>query len=397
MNFAGLDWASREHAVCAVDEQGSICKRFTVTHDEKGLSSLVERLGEFSDLSIAIERPSGVIVDTLLEAGLRVVAVHPNIVKAARSRYRTAGKSDAGDAYVLADLLRTDGHRFAPLVPHSEDMKSLRMLVGLRRDLVRTRVGLANQLRALLDDVFPGAVCMFNDVDSAIALAFLRKFSCEAAVGKLSEKRLARFLQQQGYSGRRSAAELLTRVRGAARALVSERVSRAGSRAVLALVTVLEPLVAQITALTAEIERRLEELPDARIIRSFPGSGVVTTATILGKLGCDRQRFQTPERFAAVAGVTPVTEASGKHRGVKFRLACDHDLRDALTCLANHSRKRSAWATDMYTRARARGCDHPHAIRIVARAWARVLWRCWRDGAPYDPNRHGQATKLIAA
>lgn len=397
MNFAGLDWASREHAVCVVDERGSILKRFTVSHDEQGLRVLVERLAQFSDLSIAIERPSGVIVDTLLGAGLRVVAVHPNIVKAARSRYRTAGKSDAGDAYVLADLLRTDGHRFTALVPHSEDIKSLRMLVGLRKDLVRTRVGLTNQLRALLDDVFPGAVCIFGDVDSAISLAFLRNFSCEAAIAKLSEKRLARFLDQQGYSGRRPAGELLRRLHSAARAQVSESVSRAGGEAVVALVAVLEPLVAQIRALTADLERRLEALPDAGVICSFPGSGTVTAATILGKLGSDRHRFETAEQFAAVAGVTPVTDASGKHHGVKFRFACDHELRDALTCLANHSRKRSPWAAAMYTRARERGCDHPHAVRIVARAWARVIWRCWRDGVRYDPTRHGQAARLTAA
>lgn len=397
MRFAGLDWASQEHVVCVIDEQGSILKRFTVAHDEKGLTSLCKQLAEFSDLLIAIERPSGVIVDTLLEAELRLVAVHPNIVKAARSRYRTAGKSDAGDAYVLADLLRTDGHRFAPLVPHSEGIKSLRMIVGLRKDLVATRVGLANQLRALLGEVFPGAIGIFSDIDSPIALSFLRTFSCEAAAAKLSEKQLTRFLEKHAYSGRRSASQLLARLRKAPRAIVSDSVSQAAAGGVLALVAVLEPLVTQIAALTAQLDLCLEELPDAKIICSFPGSGRVTAAMILAKLGTDRHRFETPEQFAAVAGVTPLTEASGKHRGVKFRWACDHQLRDALTCLANHSRKRSPWAAAMYDRARERGCEHPHAIRILGRAWARVIWRCWRDGVTYDAARHGQAAKLIAA
>lgn len=397
MNFAGLDWASREHAVCVVDERGRVLKRFTVTHDEVGLAGLRDRLAQFGDLSIAIERPSGIVVDTLLDAGLRVVAVHPNIVKAARSRYHTAGKSDAGDAYVLADLLRTDGHRFAPLVPHSEEIKSLRMIVRLRKDLVRARVGLANQLRSLLNEVFPGGACMFTDIDSVIALAFLRAFPCEAAAAKLSEKRLARFLAEHAYSGRRPAAQLLTRLRRAPRAIISEDVSGAAAGGVLALVAVLEPLVMQIAALTADIDRRLDALPDAQIICSFPGSGRLTAAMVLAKLGSDRHRFETPEQFAALAGVTPVTNASGKHRGVSFRWACDHELRDALTCLANHSRKRSPWAADMYARARARGCDHPHAIRILGRAWARVIWRCWRDGVTYDPARHGRAATLLAA
>lgn len=397
MKFAGLDWASREHAVCVLDERGSVLKRFTVTHDEVGLVSLREELAQFTELKIAIERPSGIVVDTLLDARLRVVAVHPNIVKAARSRYRTAGKSDAGDAYILADLLRTDGHRFAPLVPHSEEIKSLRMIVRLRKDLVRARVGLANQLRSLLNEVFPAGAGMFTDIDSAIGLAFLRAFPCEAAAAKLNEKRLARFLTEHAYSGRRSATELLTRLRAAPHAIISDNLSEAVAGSVLALVTVLEPLVTQIAALTADIDRRLDALPDAQIICSFPGSGRVTAAMLLAKLGSDRHRFETPEQFAALAGVTPITNASGKHHGVSFRWACDHELRDALTCLANHSRKRSPWAADMYARARARGCDHPHAIRVLGRAWARVIWRCWQSRAAYDPARHGRAAKLLAA
>jgi transposase len=374
MHFAGLDWASQEHVVCVVDEQGSVQKRFTVRHNEEGLGSLRERLAEFGDLSIAIERPSGVVVDTLLGAGLRVVAVHPNIIKAGRSRYHTAGKSDAGDAYIFADMLRTDGHRFAPLVPHSEEIKSLRMLVRLRKDLVRTRVGLANQLRSLLDDVFPGAACIFSAVDCPISLAFLRAFPSESRAAKLNEKRLARFLSEHAYTGRRTAVELLARLHGAAQATVSDGLSQTAAQSVLAVVSVLEPIVDQIA-----------------------GSGRVTAAMVLAKLGSDRHRFETPEQFAALAGVAPVTRASGKHHGVGFRWACDHELRDALTCLADNSRKRSAWASDMYRRARNRGCDHPHAVRILARAWARVMWRCWRDGVTYDPARHGQAAKLVAA
>ncbi|HTJ25429.1 MAG TPA: IS110 family transposase [Candidatus Limnocylindria bacterium] len=397
MHFAGLDWASQEHVVCIIDERGSVLERFAAAHDQAGLDALCERLLRYDDLSISIERPSGLVVDTLLEAGLRVVAVHPNVVKAARSRYRTAGKSDAADAYVLADLLRTDGHRFAPLVPHSEEIKSLRLLVRLRKDLVHNRVGLANQLRALLHEVFPGAAGLFSDVDSAIALTFLRTFPSEAAGTKLTEKRLARFLTEQGYSGRRSAAELLARLRTAPRGIVSEDLCEASAAGVMSLVTVLEPIVAQISALTAKIDRRLDELPDAKIICSVPGSGRVTAAAIVAKLGSDRHRFKTPEQLAALAGVTPVTHSSGKHHAVRFRWACDHELREAFTCLADNSRKRSAWAASMYRRARDRGCDHPHAIRILARAWTRVIWRCWQDGVPYDPTKHGEAAKLLAA
>jgi transposase len=297
---------------------------------------------------------------------------------------------------LLADLLRTDGHRFKPLVPHAAEIKALRMLVRLRKDFVHTRVGLSNQLRATLDSIYPGGACIFADIASPIGLAFLKAFPSEVHAVKLTEKRLQRFLTEHGYCGRRSAAELLSRLQGAPRATISDDVAETGAVGVLAIVATLEPLVAQIAALSAKIEARLRELPDAQILQSFPGSGSVTAAMILAKLGSDRERFQTPEQFAALAGVTPVTYASGKHHAVAFRWACDHELREALTCLADNSRKRSAWAADMYRRARDRGCDHPHAVRILARAWARVIWKCWRERAVYDPALHGQAARFAA-
>lgn len=396
MYFVGLDWASRVHALCVVDERGSIIDRCEIEHTESGLKQLVARLKNLGDHPIAIERPEGVLVDTLLDAGLKVVAIHPNVVKAMRPRYRTAGKSDAGDAYLLADLLRTDGHRFKALVPHAAQIKALRIIVRLRKDFVHTKVSLSNQLRATLDALYPGAACIFADIASPIALAFLNAFPSEAHAAKLTEKRLQRFLTEHGYSGRRSTTDLLERLRNAPRAAISDDVAETAAVGILALVTTIEPLVAQIRSLTAKIEARLRELPDAQIVQSFPGSGSVTAAMVLAKLGSDRERFQTPEQFAALAGVTPVTYASGKHHAVAFRWACDHELREALTCLADNSRRRSPWATDMYRRARDRGCDHPHAVRILARAWARVIWKCWHDRTTYDPARHGQAARFAA-
>ena len=114
--FAGLDWASRTHAVCVIDERGGVCKQWDVSHDADGLRELMRQLHALHVTHIAIERPSGLLVDALMQASFKVVAIHPNAVKASRPRYRShGGKSDASDAYLLADLLRTDGHRFKPI------------------------------------------------------------------------------------------------------------------------------------------------------------------------------------------------------------------------------------------------------------------------------------------
>jgi transposase len=153
-------------------------------------------------------------------------------------------------------------------------------------------------------------------------------------------------------------------------------------------------LVEQIGTLTRRIERFVESLPDGQIIMSFPRAGRVCAAQILAELGDVRERFPSVERLAAEAGAVPVTYESGKSRSVTFRWACNHPLRQAVMCFADNSRHASAWAHNIYGAARARGCDHPHAIRILARAWLRVIWRAWVDRKPYSPELHLGAVKL---
>jgi transposase len=397
--FAGIDWASADHAVCVIDERAKVLHRAMVAHTREGLAELVRALQRFgAHLPVAIERPSGLLVDTLVEAGFEVVPIHPNAVKASRPRYAAAAsKTDLGDAFMLADLLRTDGHRFPPLRPHSDETRALRALVRTRDDLVAERVGLANQLRALLDRFWPGAGAIFADVDSPIALAFLRRYPTPQSAERLGEKRLAAFLARHAYCGRRSASELLKRLRSAPAGLTGEAEAEASGELVLALVAVIEPLVGQLQRLTAAVEHALETHPDGAVITSFPRAGRVNAAQILAELGDDRARFVSEEHLAAEAGVAPVTKASGKSRAVAFRWACNKRLRGALTCFADNSRHDSAWAAHVYQRARARGCDHPHAVRILARAWVRVLWRCWRDRKPYDPALHRAAAPLESA
>src|SRR5687768_1644918 len=159
------------------------------------LATRLCKLAPAVELRVAIERPTGLIVDTLVEAGFLVVPIHPNAVKATRPRYSAAqGKTDPGDAYLLADVLRTDGHRFRVLTPLSDETKALRGRVRLRDDLVAQRVALANQLRNLLEQFWPGAAAIFFDVDSPIALDFLERYPTPASASALGEKRMAAFM-----------------------------------------------------------------------------------------------------------------------------------------------------------------------------------------------------------
>jgi transposase len=395
--FVGVDWASLAHAVCVIDEGGQIVMRVAVDHTSEGLNKLVEALRRFGDpaeLGIAIERPSGLLVDSLVESGFAIYPIHPNVVKASRPRYSAAlGKTDPGDAYLLADLLRTDGHRFRALCPLSDETRALRALVRARSDLVGARVGLANQLRALLESFWAGAVAIFGEIDSPIALAFLLEYPTPASAARLAQKQLAAFLSAQSYSGRRSPDELLQRLRSAPAIQLGPAEMAAKGTLVCTYATLLDTTVRQIRELTSAIERAVMAHSDATVFTSFPRIGKVNAAQILAELGV-RDRFLTEEQLAGEAGVAPVTRMSGKHRAVVFRWACNHRLRTALTWWADNSRRASPWAHTVYLSARQRGCDHPHAIRILTRAWLRVLWRCWNDAKPYDVTQHHAAVAL---
>jgi len=398
--LVGVDWGGDAHAVCVINGEGQVLDHFAVGHDRAGLGTLVARLqrqGAAADIPIAIERPSGLLVDALVEAGFVVTPVHPNLVKACRPRYRAvAAKSDPGDAFILADILRTDGHRLRPLAPQSDTIKALRGLVRGRDDLVRARVALANQLTGVLESFWPGAARIFTDLASPIALAFLERYPTPDAAARLGPKRLAGFLAQHRYCGRRSPEALLERLHSAPNGCAGEAEAEAKGELVRALARALQALIAELGKITSRVEHLVADLPDGRVVMSFPRAGRVCAAQILAELGDVRARFPTEDQFAAEAGVVPVTYQSGKARGVGWRWACNKRLRAALTRMADNSRQQSPWAADVYQRARARGCDHPHAVRILARAWARVLWRAWTDRVPYDPGRHRGARALAA-
>lgn len=388
---AGVDWASEKHDVVVQNEAGDELYAGAFAHDEAGLRSLCGALLRLGVGLVAIERPEGVLVERLLDVGLRVLALHPNQVAATRARFRAAGgKSDRFDAFVLCELARTDQHRFRVLEPDSDRTKALRALSRSREDLVRARVALANQLRAELERFWPGPIGLFAQLHSPVSLAFIERYPSPQDARGLGERRLAAFLARQHYPGGKQPAELLARLRSAPEGRAGEQESRARRTVVLALVRALLALVAEIKQLEREIALALGEHPDGQIFRSlFRGpDSVICAATMLSEVGDCRARYPTRDTFAGDAGQAAVAIESGKRKVASFRWACNKRLRNAFRTLAESSRQWHPWAADQYAAARARGHNHSRAIRTVGRAWSRVVWRCWQDRVPYDPARH---------
>lgn len=383
--IAGIDWASQVHVACILDGAGLVVDRFEFTHDAGAIGAMAKRLRRAGVGAVAIERGDGPVVEELLGAQLAVFVVPSRQVKALRSRYGSAGnKDDRFDAYVLADTLRTDGHRWHPLREDTDLTKALRALCRSRKDLVESRVLVLNQLRANLELAFPAGVGLFARADSPITLAFLHRFPTADKAAWLSPKRLAVWLRTVGYTGGVSAEALYARLSSAARGLSGIEGENRG-HITIGLASIVGSLNAQI----AELERRIGELfaqhPDQHIFSSLPRSGMVRAATLLAEIGDCRQRFPTDESLATLAGACPSTRQSGKHERAVFRWSCNKKLRAAVMDFANGSRMADPWAAAIYAKAVGRGCRHPHAVRILARAWLRVIWRCWQDGVAFDP------------
>lgn len=398
--ISGIDWASEWHDVHIADQLGDVLCTERFAHDERGIDALIELLRKSEVELCAIERPDGLLVGRLLAAGVKVLAIHPNQLAAARDRFRAGGgKDDRFDAFVLCELARTDRHRFPALAPCGDETLALRALVRTREDLVAARVALANQLRSQLDAFWPGAGRIFAEVDSPIALAFLARYPSPEDAGRLGEKRLAGFLARHAYCGRRSPGELLGRLHSAPRASIGELQADARRAAVLGLVATLEPIVEQISQLTGQIAGAVRCHPDGEIFLGLfrDPKSVICAAGLLAEIGDNRARYPTRDSLAADAGQAPVTIQSGKRSAASFRWACDKRLRAHVAVLADSTRHWHPWAKDVYRRARERGCDHPHAIRVLGRAWTYVLWSCWQQRTPYDPARHGALQRVLAA
>jgi transposase len=394
-NTAGIDWAKDDYAVCVVDAAGEAVQRLTLAYTKTGLSRLVEVLNRHGVDGVGIERPDGPVVDALRAANLTVYVIPPSQVKALRRRYGSAGnKDDRFDAYVLADTVRTDRRRLTPLLLDGQATTAMRKLCRARKDMIAHRIAVANQLRAHLGTALPAAVDLFQEIDSAISRTFLARFTTQDAVDWLSTKRLAAWLASVSYSGRTDPAKLYEHISAAPRGATGDY-GQALAGITHAYLAALAAITTQIQALAQQITQALDTHPDKKIFIHLPKAGTVRAARMLAEIGDARGRFPTADSLACLAGVAPSTRESGKVRVVAFRWAVDKQLRDAICDFAGDSRHKNPWAANLYAKARTRGHDHPHAVRVLARAWVDIIWKCWTTNTAYDPNRHRALQQLL--
>ena len=399
MLFVGLDWAETHHDVAVMDEGGQVVTARRVAEGLAGLTALHELLAGLvadpAEVVIGTETDRGLFVGALVVAGYQVYAVNPLAANRYRDRHTVSGaKSDAGDAKVLADLVRTDRHNHRPVAGDSELAEAVKVLARTHQSLVWTRRRQVNQLRSLLREFYPGALAAFGtEVGSRDALAVLQMAPTPTLGRQLSRAKLAAALARAGRQrGAQARAVQLQAALRAPQLQAPTIVADAYGAAALALVGVITTLNLQLIQLTEQLEHHFEIHPDAEIVRSLPGLGVVLGARVVAEFGDDPTRYANPKARKNYAGTAPITRASGKRQVVVARLARNRRLADACYLWAFSALTASPGARAYYDRLRAAGTTHQQALRALANRLVGVLHGCLRHRTAYNEMQAWPAT-----
>jgi hypothetical protein len=402
MVFVGHDWAEAHHDVYVEDGEGKRLARARLPEGVDGVARFHELVASFvedpSEVVVATETDRGLFVGALVAAGYTVLAVNPMSTSRYRERHCTSGaKSDPGDARVLAELARTDRHNHRPVAGDTDLAEAVKVLARAHQGLVWTRQRQLNQLRSTLREFYPAALAAFDELGSADALAVLAIAPTPSLGRALSRSKIASALRRGGRQ--RRVEDRAVEIQQALRAPQLEApavVADAMGASATALVAVIVELTTQIRRLEAELADRFEQHPDAKVIRSLPGLGMILGARVLGEFGDDPNRYADAKSRKNYAGTSPITKASGSRRVVLARYARNRRLADASYLWAFASLTASPGARSFYDAHRAAGNTHHQALRALANRLVGILHGCLRHATTYDEHtawghRHQQA------
>ena len=401
--FVGHDWAEAHHDIHVEDDQGQRLAKARLPEGVEGVARFHELLAglvdEPSDVSIATETDRGLFVGALVAAGYEVLAVKPMSTSRYRERHSTSGaKSDPGDAFVLAELARTDRHNHRPLAGDSDLVEAVKVLARAHQSLIWTRQRQLNQLRSTLREFYPGALAAFEELRSSDALAVLAIAPTPTLGRGLSRSKIAAALRRGGRQ--RRVDERAVEIQAALRAEQLQAptvVADAMGSTVTALVAVATELTRQIAGLETELADRFDEHPNAKIIPSLPGLGMTLGARVLAEFGDDPNRYVDAKSRKNYAGTSPITRASGKHRVVLARYARNRRLADACYLWAFATLTHSPGARAFYDQRRATGDTHNRALRALSNRLVGILHRCLTHQTLYDEHvAWGHRTQLAA-
>ena len=391
--FVGDDWAEAHHDVELMDASGRRLAKARLPEGVTGMTRLHALIGRHlgdnaaeAEVIVGIETDRGPWVAALVAAGYTVYAVNP--LQAARYRERLAvsgAKSDAADAHMLADMVRTDAHQLRPVAGDSDQAEAIKVVARAHKTLIWERTRQLQRLRHALRDYFPAALAAFADLNAPEALDLLAKAPDPGSAAKLTISQITAALKRARRRG--DLTERVLRIQDALRADHLGRpaaVTEAYAASVRALIAVLVTLNEQVTFLHKEVEAHFGRHPAALVIVSQPGLGPILGARVLAEFGDDPERYASAKARKNYAGTSPITRASGKKKLVAARFIHNDRLIDALMTQASNAINASPGARAYYDKQRARDVDYNAALRQVANRLVGILHGCLKNGTPYN-------------
>ncbi len=393
MIFVGIDWSEEFHEVELQAGSGRVLKRLKLRADLAGLTRLQEVITdaaeEPSQVVVAIEASHGLLVNALVASGYRVYDINPLTAARARQGESPAGsKSDAGDAHLLANLVRTKRQDLRPLAGDSEQAQAVHIRARSHVRAIRHQQRLRNQLRSSLAKFFPGALPLLGDEPEELrdALAVLTLAANPVQARRLSLNKLRASLARHGRQRNldAKAAQIQEQLRQPQPELSSAKVLSAHSDEVRYLVRSLVQVRSEVALLEEQLAQDFEEHPDAKIILSLPGLGVVLGARVLGESGDDPTCYANAKARKNYAGNAPITRRSGKWEARNRRVARNRWLADATFLWARSALSASPGARRYYDQLRARNKTDNVALRALANRLVGILHGCLRTRYIYD-------------
>ena len=404
MLFVGDDWAEDHHDVEIVDETGRTLARRRFPEGLAGITRLhaliAEHLPEPSgpadpapQVVVGIETERGPWAAALVAAGYRVFAINPMSTARYRERHSTSGaKSDAADAHLLAEIVRLDRAHHRQVAGDSALAEAVKLAARTHQSLIWDRTRQVLRLRSALREFFPAALKAYNELDAADTLQLLRLAPDPDQAARLTKRQVLTALAKANRRNPEMVADRIMTVLRAGELRQAAPVQAAFAAIIAAQVEVIATLNDQIDTLGEVVANHFGRHPDAELITSLPGLGVILAARVLG----DPSRYVDAKARKAYAGTAPITRASGTKKVVMARYARNKRLGDALQQWAFSSMRGSAGAKTYYKPLRARNIGHQAALRQLANRWVGILHGCLKTGQPYNEtlawNHHTRAT-----
>jgi transposase len=402
MLFVGDDWAEDHHDIEIVNEQGRRLARRRLPEGLDGVTRLHALIASVmpngwdelpaaeaaARVKVGIETERGPWVAALVAAGYEVFAINPLSTARYRERHSTSkAKSDAGDAHVLAEIVRLDRNHHRPIAGDSEHGEAMKLVARSHQSMIWDRTRHVLRLRSALREYFPAALTAFPDLDAPDALAVLAAAPDPDQAARLSTTRISTALRKANRRDVPAKAREVQAILRAPGLRQPAAVQTAFAAIVTGQVRLIEALNAQIAALGDVVTEHFGRHPDADLYTSQPGLGVILGARVLAEFGDDPRRYADAKARKNYAGTSPITRASGSKKAVLARHVHNDRLADAVHQWALSALRGSPGARAYYHAMRARNIGHHAALRQLSNRLVGILHGCLKTRSHYDETK----------